>query len=225
MANEITSETVKGYGFDAGADVVGIASASDFSPAPEGFKPADGLEGCLSVVVFGAASPREALLGTNAEYTEFRKEMIEKINGIAKNVEKRIKKDGYKARYIGGFGGKHIDGHMFGLVSLKHAAEIAGLGVIGKNYLVINPEYGTLLWFSGILTDAGLVPDERFKDAICENCDKCVEVCPVNALGEHSSFRKRECGNNAFKLANKKFSVECFLCRKVCPYRFGKYST
>ena len=36
MAIELTSATVKDYGINAGADVVGIASSKDFGMAPDG---------------------------------------------------------------------------------------------------------------------------------------------------------------------------------------------
>jgi len=89
---------VKEYGLSAGANVVGIAASESFDSAPEGFKPGDSLAGCRSVIVLGAAFPRDALLGTAAYYTELRSAMIENINGIAKTVAKRIKEDGFKSQ-------------------------------------------------------------------------------------------------------------------------------
>jgi len=224
IINVLNSETVKQYGFNAGASVVGIAAAEDFALAPEGFKPADSLAGCRSVVVLGAAFPQEAF-NNSADYTDYRKAMIEEINGIAKNVEKRIKADGYKARSVTGFGGKWVEGNgrkeQFGLISLKHAAELAGIGVIGKNYLLTNPQYGNLLWFSAVLTDADLIPDKKAEFNFCNNCNKCVETCPVQALDNPAVFDKKECSRMFMKQEAGKWVINCFLCRKVCPHRFG----
>ena len=224
MPVKLNSETVKEIGLHAGANVVGIAASKDFDLAPEGFRPSDALKGCLSVIVLGAAFPREAL-DNSVDYTDMRKEMIEKINGIAKNVAKRIKTNGYKAREICGFGGKWVDSNgrkeQFGLISLKHAAELAGLGVIGKNYLLINPHYGTLLWFSAVLTDADLSPDKKSQHTICDNCDQCIEMCPVQALDNSASFGKKECSQMFMKQVNGKWVINCYLCRKVCPKCFG----
>ena len=75
--------------------------------------------------------------------------------------------DGYKTKVISAAGGKWVDVNgdgrkeQFGYISLKHAAEIAGLGVIGKNYLLTNPQYGNLIWLSAILTNAELTPGHR----------------------------------------------------------------
>jgi len=218
----ITNETVKKYGLNAGASVVGIAASDDFGSAPEGFKPSDNLEGCRSVIVLGAPFPHEALTAMSIpEYTELRNAILARMTSIAKEVEKRIKKDGYKAKAISATGGKFIEGKHYGYISLKHAAELSGLGLINRNYLLTNPEYGNLLWFSAVLTDAELVPDKKAPYSICDNCNKCVEICPSGALDNPALFGNKKC-DKFYKIVDKKLEIQCFLCRKVCPYRFGK---
>lgn len=221
IKTELNSEIVKGYGLNAGASVVGIAASKDFHLAPDGFKPADVLEGCLSAIILGAPVPQEAILKDPIGFIDIRNELNEKMTGIAKNVAKQIKGEGYKASAINGMGGKWVDGKHFGHISLKHAAELAGLGIIGKNYLLINPQYGTLLWFSAVLTDADLIPDEKAQYAVCNNCSKCVEMCPSKALDNLPVFGKKECAGTMFKKINGKLEINCFLCRKVCPHCFG----
>ena len=219
----LNSEVVKEYGINAGASVVGIAASKDFNLAPNGFKPTDNLENCLSVVVLGAPISKEAILkDTTIGFIDIRSRLNEKMTDIAKNVAKQIKTSGYKTKVINGLGGKSVNGQFFGHISLKHAVELAGLGVIGKNYLLYNSEYGNLLWFSAVLTDANLVSDKKVKYKICNNCNKCVEMCPVNVLDNINSFRKKECSGTVFKKINGKWEIMCFLCRKVCLNRFGK---
>ncbi|MCL2812933.1 MAG: 4Fe-4S binding protein, partial [Clostridia bacterium] len=180
--------------------------------------------GCLSVIVLGIPSPQEALNDT-VEYTASRNVMLTQISNIAKEVAKRIKAAGFKSKAISATGGKWVEGdgrkEQFGYISLKHAAEIAGLGIIGKNYLLTNPQYGNLLWLSAVLTDADLVPDQRAQYSICENCNRCVEMCPSGALNDLTAFGKKGC-SKFFTMANGKLEIQCYLCRKVCPYRFGK---
>jgi epoxyqueuosine reductase QueG len=222
MTVEINAETVKEYGLNAGASVVGITTTKDFGLAPAGFKPSDNLPDCLSVVVLGTPFPQEALLKNSAEYTEIRNEMLKRMDSIAKEVAKQITRKGHKAKAIGGIGGKYVNGKFFGQISLKHAAELAGLGVIGRNYLLTNPEYGNLLWFSAVLTDAELVPDKKAEYTVCDNCNKCVETCPSKALDNPVEFGKKECNATCWKMVDRKWELKCCLCRKVCPYRFGK---
>ena len=218
----INSQIVREIGLNAGASVVGIAASKDFGLAPDGFKPVDKLEGCISVIVLGAPFPQEALSVNLSEYTEIRNRMSEKMDRVAKKVAKQIKSKGYKAIAIGGIGGKYVNGKFFGHISLKHAAELAGLGVIGRNYLLTNSEYGNLLWFSAVLTDADLVPDKKAEYAVCNNCNKCVEVCPSKALDNLDLFGAKECNKECWKMVSRKWELNCYLCRKMCPFRFGK---
>ena len=222
MAHVLNSEIVKEYGYAAGASVVGIAASNAFHLAPNEFAPDDVLDGCLSVVVLGFPFPPEAILDASAEYIDIRNAVNNRINGIAKDVGKRIKKDGYNARDIGGMSGKWVDGFQHGPISLKHAAELAGLGVIGKNYLLTNPHYGNLLWFGAVLTDAYLVPDPKCELDVCRDCNLCVELCPAKALDNPDSFRKKDCAATCFKLVDRKWRIKCFLCRKICPHCFGE---
>jgi epoxyqueuosine reductase len=223
MANGLNSKIVKEYGLHAGASVVGIAASTDFHLAPDGFRPTDVLPECHSVIVLGAAFSPE-FLNDIAEYTASRNSMITVMTNMAKEVAKRIKAKGYESKAISATGGKTIDAkgkkELFGHISLEHAAELAGLGVIGKNYLLTSPQYGNLIWLSAVLTDAELMPDEKAQSILCGNCNKCVEACPAGALNDLASFDKKGC-SKFFKIENKKLLIKCFLCRTVCPYRFG----
>lgn len=69
-----------------------------------------------------------------------------------------------------------------GDVSLRHAAVAAGLGVFGRHNIVINPEFGTRIVFTVILTELPLGSDPMVEDDLCDNCNLCVESCPSGAL-------------------------------------------
>jgi epoxyqueuosine reductase QueG len=218
---ELNSETVKEYAINAGASVVGIAASNDFGSAPEGCKPTDALEGCHSVVVLGIPVPQDAILNNPIGFIDVRNATNEKLNNVAKSVAKQIKDAGYKVKTVSGMSGKWVNGMQIGHISLKHAAELAGLGSIGRNYLLTNPEYGNLLWFSAVLTDAELTPDKKSQHTFCNHCNKCVEMCPAKALENPALFGKKNCANTMFKMVNKKWEIVCFLCRKECPNCFG----
>lgn len=217
----VSSAKVKELGINAGAAIVGIAAAGDFTGAPEGCRPADKLQGCRSVIVLGSPFPREALAKSTVEYTVIRNGMVEKMDNAAKDVATRIKLSGYRSKVIGGLGGKRINGRFYGHISLKHAAELAGLGIIARNYLLTNPRYGNLLWLSAVLTDADLSPDKKSQFNVCDACDKCVAVCPSGALDNPDLFGQGECYKTCYKQVMGKLELKCFRCRTVCSYRFG----
>jgi epoxyqueuosine reductase len=65
----------------------------------------------------------------------------------------------------------------------KTIAVLAGLGWIGKNNLLVTPEYGSGLCMSTVLTNAPL-PTEN-KPIImpkCGECTICKDICPVKAI-------------------------------------------
>ena len=219
MTVELTSSIVKEYGLEAGADIVGIAQIDDFIKAPKGFNPTDALPDCHSVIVLGGTFSPEDYKSVD-KYSATRNAMLSKMTEIAKRLAKRLKKEGYNTKAISAAGGKWVQGEgrkeLLGYISLKHAAEIAGLGVIGKNYLLTNPKYGNLLWLSAVLTDAVLEPDERITQEICTSCMKCVNGCPIGALDDQSKFKRKEC-SSFYMIEDKKFKLKCYKCRTVCP--------
>ena len=55
---------------------------------------------------------------------------------------------------------------------------LAGLGVIGKNGLLLHPERGSFIFLGTILTDVDFHAPER-PITYCSNCGACVRACPV----------------------------------------------
>jgi len=216
------SAAVKAYGITAGASLVGIASAEAFQAAPQGFHPVDVLPGCRSVIVLAVPFPKEALTDASLEYIDVRNETNARVNGIAKAVAKQIKASGCQVKALNGMGGKWVDGRQIGHISLKHAAELAGLGVITRNYLLTNAQYGNLLWFSAVLTDLALTPDEKATGFDCGDCSLCVDGCPSSALDVPGNFGRKKCDGHCFRMEERKWKIRCFQCRAICPNRFGK---
>lgn len=69
----MTSQQAKQRLYDMGADLVGIAGMDRFDGAPQGFHPADVLQGCRSVIVFAKRFLRTALdCNTTVPYTSVR---------------------------------------------------------------------------------------------------------------------------------------------------------
>lgn len=68
-------------------------------------------------------------------------------------------------------------------VSHKKVGQLAGLGWIGRNNLLVNPKLGSRHRLVTILTDMPLDPDEVL-ERDCGECVECLETCPAEAIKE-----------------------------------------
>jgi epoxyqueuosine reductase QueG len=68
-------------------------------------------------------------------------------------------------------------------VSHKIVGGLAGLGWIGRNNLLVNPQLGSRHRLVTILTDMPLEPDEA-QERDCEKCLACLATCPAQAIKE-----------------------------------------
>jgi epoxyqueuosine reductase len=72
-----------------------------------------------------------------------------------------------------------------GGIFFKDAGVLAGLGSIGKNNLLVTPEYGPRIRVWALLFDAALKPTGPVIYDPCDGCDEpCRKACPRNAFGK-----------------------------------------
>ena len=76
---------------------------------------------------------------------------------------------------------------------LKDAAVLAGMGVIGKNNLLITPEYGPRVRLKALALEIELPPTERRADfEPCSSCAMpCRKICPQAAFASNRYDRPR----------------------------------
>ena len=61
--------------------------------------------------------------------------------------------------------------------------DLAGLGKIGRNTLLINKDYGNMIWLGAVLTSLTLDGDPIVSYQACvPDCSLCIDKCPQNAL-------------------------------------------
>jgi len=78
--------------------------------------------------------------------------------------------------------------------------EAARLGVIGRNGLIVNSQYGSNLLFSMLFTDAPFEIEEPNHGFFhpCTYCKRCIDACPVNAY-EKNQFNTYKCFISSLK--------------------------
>jgi epoxyqueuosine reductase len=114
-------------------------------------------------------------------------------------------------------------------VAERALAQRAGLGFIGRNHTLINPELGPQIFLGEIITDVELETDQP-SQSDCEGCNKCVEACPTGALRSDGQFDARRCisyltiehkgeipAELAVKIGDRLFG--CDECILACPYQ------
>jgi epoxyqueuosine reductase len=114
-------------------------------------------------------------------------------------------------------------------VAERALAVRAGLGFIGKNHMLINPDLGCQIFLGEIITDLKLQPDKPVA-ADCSDCKKCIEACPTGALRSDGQFDASRCINYLTiehkgpvppELRRKMGDrlLGCEECIRVCPYQ------
>ena len=110
-----------------------------------------------------------------------------KAGEIADNLAKFLIKKGYKA--ISQSDSELVANEMFNFETKESAlphktvALLGGLGWIGKNNLLITPEYGAAQCLGTVLTDAPL--ETVLLEPLlpkCRNCNICTEICEKKVL-------------------------------------------
>lgn len=139
----IGAKEVKDYALSLGADICGIAPVERFTDSPKGFHPTDIYKDARSVIVFAVKMPSGILsAATTVPYAQTASILCLDLDKIGLKLSSFMEKGGMRAVPVPSDNlYEHWDADsmpMPCILSMRHAGYLAGLGVLGKNMLLIN---------------------------------------------------------------------------------------
>lgn len=237
------SRDVRAFARKRGAHLVGIAPVERFVEGPVGHRPPDLLPGARSVIVVGVRLfqsvldlreicaesrliPPDVLPDVQSHY--YRRTHYETVNWclqiIGHQVAYWLAEAGHDVMptpvtYDAGDLSSRVPGY-YAPFSHRHAAVAAGLGVFGRNNLVLTPRYGPRVRFNSVITTAELDPDPMVEEALClaDDCDACRTTWP-DCFGELHTFTMvgREFELASFERCSPDYPCGGGGCIRVCP--------
>ena len=119
---------------------------------------------------------------------------------------------------------ERLKGHL----SHREAGAVVGLGWQGRNNLLVNPEFGSQVRYTTILTDLELPSYRPYSDeelAGCGDCYDCIDGCPVGAIHDDPlDFELDRCTAQLrrFSKSERLNTMICGLCIRACSGTAGR---
>jgi epoxyqueuosine reductase QueG len=194
---QLSKEEIKEAALKYGADFAGVVNAESIPESVPPRKARDVLAGARSVIVFGVRMLSGSIQGPSFRVaTTSNLAIYQEIDRIGYQLGRFLEENGYLAAVIPPYQPNEITRETRGMVgdlSLKHAAVGAGLGILGKNRLLLTPRWGPRVRLGAIVTDAPLPADQPVAGEVCLDCQICIEACPVGAISLSGNLDTAKC--------------------------------
>ena len=108
----------------------------------------------------------------------------------------------------------------------KQLAVQAGLGWIGRQSLLVTPQFGSFVLLGELVVDAACDRyDEPYGGVGCGRCRRCIDACPAGAVCEDRAIDARRCIScrTIERVSQRSMPLDgwifgCDRCQNCCPY-------
>lgn len=206
---------------------LGRNGSMDYLSDPRRVDPRLVMSECRSILVLGIPYPfqeknnkliQQGGVAAYARGDDYHSILPEKLEAIARFIEQETKVPVAHRNYTD-----------TGPLLERDLAQRAGLGWIGKNTCLINPEIGSSFFLAEILLGIKLEPDEPFTADRCGTCTRCIDACPTRCILPDRTLDARRC-ISYLTIENKGdiplglrpqmggWIFGCDVCQLVCPW-------
>lgn len=212
------SRTIKEVVKKLGADLVGIVSVDEIDDENIKTEMKNLVDNACTLILFGRRFEHVMIKECDEESVDYQITISKTLKLISQKLVRFIFRSGFTSKIL--FDPEKMSESQ--QMNIKQLAELAGLGQIGFNNLLLTPEFGPRILIAAVVTDAFLEPDKRNELAIClefkgTSCKKCADACPKLAIGFTGRFYEAKCLNQLNEDLKLFQSYCCTLCITSCP--------
>lgn len=222
----MNKEEIRALILELGADLCGFSPVKRFEACLKGFHPCDILESAQSVIVFARRIPESVFIAKSpVPYTKVNDIVIDDLIKIGIQAALHLEDNGITALPIPSEPYEYWEEDNKkgkGILSLKEAGYLAGLGVIGKNSLLTNKTFGNRILLNALIIDQQFDGDEIDKTVFCmDSCRICIENCKTQAIEDNQVNQKKCREYSGYTNTKGYFLYVCNHCRMNCPFGRG----